>query len=113
MMRRQALSRIRQHQVHKIAAGHRGRQSQKIDSAEKEEFANDVPRGLPASKEACDEISEPARDVNAEFTDSLMPPPPQLRRTRTTPDPAHEVRSKNTGIKHRDRTGQKHSVYEK
>ena len=114
LMRREALSRVRQHhRFHKIAAQHRGRQSQTTASAEKEEFASDIPRGLPASPEACNEIGEPAPDVNAEFKDSLMPLPPQLRRIRTTPDPAHEVRSKTTGIKHRDRTGQKHWVNEK
>jgi len=111
MMRRQALSRQRQrHHVDKIAAGHRGRKSQTTESVEKEEFANDVPRGFPMTPEASEEVCGMLLDVGEELLDSLLPPPPQLRCGRTTPDPEHEVRSKNTGIKHRDRSGQKHPV---
>ena len=46
MMRREALSRLRQRrQTGKLAAELRGRASQHIDAVENDEFANDIPRG--------------------------------------------------------------------
>lgn len=42
------------------------------------------------------------------FRDSELPPPPQLRRARSTSDPARSPRDRNTGIKNRDASGAKH-----
>jgi len=54
--------------------------------------------------------SEPRGDkAHDEFHDSELPPPPQLRRARSTADPRKRVKDKNTGIKGRDASGKKHA----
>jgi hypothetical protein len=69
----------------KLAASHRGRRSQNRESIIRETYESDVPRGGPVSAREAGE-NPTAPKVGPEFKNSVEPPPPQLRRTRTTRD---------------------------
>ena len=112
--KRQTHSRAKKQEGRLPAAAHRSRQSQKRENVEKEMAAAEAPynSAIPAieSGQMTDE-SEVAQAPA--LHDSEEPPPPQLRRARSTSDASRKVKDKNTGIKGRDASGKKHSPQER
>jgi hypothetical protein len=77
---------------------------------------NMVAGGMPPQGGANDKINAELQSKPGKhdaFHDSAEPPPPQLRRARSTTDPSKAVKDKNTGIKGRDASGKKHSIAER
>jgi hypothetical protein len=112
--KRESHSRTKRREGRLPAAAHRSRQSQKRENVEKEMSAAEAPfnSAIPAieSGQMTDESTTPHEPA---LHDSEEPPPPQLRRARTTSDPSKKVKDKNTGIKGRDSSGKKHSAQER
>jgi hypothetical protein len=112
--RREAHSRSKRREGRLPAAAHRSRQSQKRENVEKEMSAAEAPynSSIPAIESG--EMTDESMDSQQpELHDSEEPPPPQLRRARSTSDPSKKVKDKNTGIKGRDASGKKHSAQER
>jgi len=108
-MRKQVHERSGNAERKKPAAAHRGRHSQKPEiAAQQTEAAAQPPQGGSVDENVAGEMSDETAQ-QAELIDSEQPPPPQLRRARSSADPARKVKDKNTGIKHRDASGQKHA----
>jgi hypothetical protein len=106
-MKKQSMNRDKhRNQEQKTSAGLRGRSSQHKEQAIEESFADDIPRPGPSDQKT-------ETTVSSEFIDSIEPPPPQERRTRSHSDSRHGAKSKNTGIKGRDRSGAKHTRAER
>ena len=114
LSKREGRSRAKRQEGRLPASAHRSRQSQKRENVEKEMAAAETPynSAIPAleSGEMTDEIIP---SPSAALHDSEEPPPPQLRRARSTRDPSKKVKDKNTGIKGRDSSGKKHGPQER
>jgi hypothetical protein len=113
-IRREQQPRVKRQEGLLPAGAHRSRQSQKRENVEKEMAAADTPYNsekseLQSGQMSDETIASPASALH----DSEEPPPPQLRRARSTSDPSKKVKDKNTGIKGRDVSGKKHSPQER
>ncbi|HYG77866.1 MAG TPA: hypothetical protein VEK08_22865 [Planctomycetota bacterium] len=109
-MNRQSHPRQKQQEGRAVAGAHRSRAGQNRANIEKEMQVAENVGTTPPDMQGAEMSDELRHDPHDEFHDSELPPPPQIRRARTTADPSKKVKDKNTGIKHRDASGKKHSA---
>ena len=95
-----------------VAGAHRSRESQHKQNVMHSMIAGGMPPQGGAN-ELIEEELQTKPDEHDALHDSVEPPPPQLRRARSTSDPSKAVKDKNRGIKGRDATGKKHTPTER
>jgi hypothetical protein len=93
----------------KVAGAHRSRESQHKQNAMHNMIAGGMPPQGGANDLIDEELQSKPEDKHDALHDSVEPPPPQLRRARSTSDPSKGVKDKNRGIKGRDASGKKHT----